>query len=74
MFRTIVVSCIVLGFVLLLVGLGLYSFSLVNQYVSHAFYISQSAARLAGNGVDSTGLAKSMMETAMKAEPMKPNC
>ncbi len=63
MFRTIVVSCIVLGFVLLLVGLGLYSFSLVNQYVSHAFYISQSAARLAGNGVDSTGLAKSVMET-----------
>ena len=57
-FRATVISCVLLGVVLLVVGLGLYSLSLVRQYVGHAFYLSQNAAQSASHGTDTVGLAE----------------
>ncbi len=60
-FRATVISCVLLGVILLVVGLGLYSLSLTKQYVSHAFYLSQNAAQSASHGTDSVGLADRVM-------------
>lgn len=61
-FRATLVSCIVLGLVLLIVGLGLYGFSLTTQYANHAFYLSQNAAMSATHGTDAVTFAKNVMD------------
>ena len=65
-----VIGCIILGLVLLAVGLGLYSVSLTRQYVSQAFYLSQTAAQSASHATDSVGLAERVMAAyrSMSAE------
>ena len=60
-FRATLVGCIALGIVMLLVGLGLYGFSLTKQYANHAFYLSQNAAMSASHGADAVALAKDVM-------------
>ncbi len=62
-FRATVIGCVVLGLVLLVIGLGLYSVTVTRQYVSQAFYLSQTAAQSAGHGADSIGLANRVMAT-----------
>ena len=60
-FRTTVVSSIVLGLVLLVIGLALYGVSLTRQYVSHAFYLSQNVSMLVSRETDCVGLADRVM-------------
>ena len=62
LFRVIVMTCVILGAVLLIIGLGLYSVSLTTRYVSQAFHVSQFAAVPAENETDSVGLARKVME------------
>ena len=62
LFRAIVLSCVILGAVLLIIGLGLYSVSLTARDVSHAFDVSRYAAMPAENETDSVGLARQVME------------
>ena len=62
LFRAIVLSCVILGAVLLIIGLGLYSVSLTARDVSHAFDVSRYAAMPAENETDSAGLARQVME------------
>ena len=62
LFRVIVMTCVILGAVLLIIGLGLYSVSLTTRYVSQAFHVSQYAAVPAENETDSVGLARKVME------------
>lgn len=61
-FRTTLIASIILGLALLIVGLGLYSYSLASQYVKEAFYISQSAAVSSLKGADTVQLSKTVME------------
>ncbi len=61
-FRATLMGGVVLGFALLLVGLGLYSVSLTQQFVSHAFYLSQNAAQSAKRGTDGVGFSQQVME------------
>ena len=60
--RAIVLVCVSLGVVLLTVGLTLYTISLIRQYVTHAFYLSQNVAQSARRGTDGIGLAERTME------------
>ena len=62
LFRAILMTCVILGAVLLVIGLGLYSVSLTTRYVSQAFHVSQFAAVPAENETDSVGLARKVME------------
>ena len=62
LFHGIVMTCAILGAVLLIIGLGLYSVSLTARYVSHAFSVSRYAALPAENETDSAGLARKVME------------
>ena len=61
-FRATLLGCILLGIVMLIVGLGLYSYSLTMQYVNHAFYISQYASMSATYGADPLAFAQEVME------------
>ena len=61
-FRSTVKIAVILGLVLLLVGLGLYSFSLARQYISHAFYLSQSAAASVTRDAHTAALADEVMK------------
>ena len=62
MFSTIVKSCIILGLVILIIGLGLYGLVLSQQYIDSAFDLSCSAASATGYGADSVSLSKRVME------------
>lgn len=62
LFRGIVLSCVILGAVVLIIGLGLYSVSLISRDVSQAFSVSQYAAMPAEHETDSAGLARKVME------------
>ena len=62
-FRATAMTCILLGLVLLVIGLGLYGVSLTRQYVAHAFYLSQSTAVTASRDADIASLAREVMET-----------
>ena len=55
-------SCILLGLVALIIGLGCYSVGLTRQYIRHAFNIATYAQMSAGHGTDSRGLAKQVMD------------
>ncbi len=61
-FRATWMGGVLLGLALLLVGLGLYSVSLTETCVSHAFYISQNAAQSARRGTDGAAFAGQVME------------
>ncbi len=61
--RAAVLICISLGVVLLAVGLSLYTVSLVRQYVTHAFYLSQNAAQSVQKGsLNGVGIAEQVLE------------
>ena len=61
-FRAAVFGNIMIGLVLLIIGLGLYSMVLIKKYVSHAYDLSQYAAMSASHGADSASLSKKVME------------
>ena len=60
-FRGMLMNCIFLGLGLLITGLGLYSYSLTKQYISHAFNMTRVAAQSANRGTDTALLASSIM-------------
>ena len=60
-FRGMVMTCAVLGIVLLVTGLGLYTYSLVKQYISHAYYTTKIAAQSVSRGSDAVSLASDVM-------------
>lgn len=60
-FRGLILTCGLLGIVLLLTGLGLYSYSLVKQYISHAYHTSKIAAQSVSRGADANSYAVMVM-------------
>ena len=60
-FHLTLLSCVLLGAVLLVVGLGIYGYSLSMQYASQAFSLSKSISANAEQTADSVGLAQEVM-------------
>ena len=56
-FRSTIMGAIVLGLTALLIGLGIYTYTLVHQYISEAFNLSKSAAAILQEVVDVEPLA-----------------
>ena len=61
-FHAVVFCSVILGIVLLVVGLSLYTISLIGNYVSHAYYLSQYAEMSTSHGADSPDFARRVME------------
>ena len=60
-FRSTIMGAIVLGLAALLIGLGIYTYTLVHQYITEAFNLSKSAAAILSQTVDVEPLATSVM-------------
>ncbi len=60
-FRATVTGCILLGLVTLIVGLGLYTYTLSGQIIRHAFDLTRSAAGTAAISSDTISVAKDVM-------------
>ena len=59
--RSTVISCLLFGAVVLLVGLGFYAHTLSSQYIKHAFQTAEHASVSVSHGTDSRGLADNVM-------------
>ena len=59
--RSTVISCLLFGAVVLLIGLVIYTITLTRQYIKHAFEASSHAAMSVSYGADSRGLADNVM-------------
>lgn len=62
-FRGLVLTCVVLGLVILLTGLGLFTYTLVKQYISHAYNMTRIAAQSVDRGTEASELAREVMDT-----------
>ena len=51
-FRSTIMGAIVLGVAALILGLGVYSYTLIHQYITEAFNLSKSAAAILQEVVD----------------------
>ena len=61
MFHAVEMACAVLGLVALLIGLGLYLYALVGQYVGEAFGLSRSASVVMEQAADTEALVGDVM-------------
>ena len=59
--RSTVISCLLFGAVVLIVGLGFYAYTLSSQYIKHAFQTAEHASVSVSHGTDSRGLADNVM-------------
>ena len=59
--RSTVLSCLLFGAIVLLVGLGFYTFTVSKQYIKHAFETASHASVSVSHGIDSRGLADNVM-------------
>ena len=60
--RTTVLSCIILGLLAMLIGLGLYGYTVSREYITRAFEIAQKGSDTVLDGADSLTLAVQVME------------
>ena len=60
-FRSTIMGAIVLGVAALIIGLGIYTYTLVHQYITEAFNLSKSAAAILQEVVDVEPLADGVM-------------
>ena len=61
-FHATVMGAAILGLVAFVIGLGLYTYALVGQYIGETFGLSRSAATVAEQALDSEALAADVME------------
>ncbi len=61
-FHAALMEAVVLGLVALAIGLGLYTVSLMNQYITEAFSLSRSAAGILEKAADCETLSADVME------------
>lgn len=61
LFRATATGCILLGLVVLILGLGLYSYTLSGQIIQHAFEVTASASSSVTHGADAVSLANEVM-------------
>ena len=60
-FRSTIMGAIILGSVAFIIGLGIYTYTLVHQYISEAFNLSKSAAAILKETVDAEPLASDVL-------------
>ena len=61
-FHASLLSCILLGLVALLIGLGLYAYALRGQYITEAFQLSRNSASAVVNVTDVAPMSERTME------------
>ena len=61
-FRAVLMGSLLLGIVALILGVGLYVYSLGNQYISEAFNLSKSVTSVMNNVVDASASCRKTME------------
>ena len=61
-FRSAIKGAIILGLAALLIGLGIYTYTLVHQYITEAFNLSKSAAAILQETVDIEPLATGIIK------------
>lgn len=61
-FQSTIIGSIILGITALLIGLGMFSYSLVNQYISEGFSLSENAASILNRTVDIKPLSEAVMQ------------
>ena len=61
-FRATLLCSLIIGLAMLAVGLGLYSYTLTQQYISEAYTTSKAAAAIIERSVDPRPLVKDVME------------
>ena len=66
-FRMTLAGSIVLGVVALLIGLGLYTYSLANRYISEAYNLSKHAAGIIDKIIDHGELTNQVMDIYAKS-------
>ena len=60
-FNSTLLSAVVLGVVALIIGLGIYTYTLVHQYITEAFNLSKSAVAIMDEIVDAEPLSKDVL-------------
>ncbi|MBQ3285857.1 MAG: SpoIIE family protein phosphatase [Ruminococcus sp.] len=60
-FRSTIMGALILGLAALIIGLGIYTYTLVHQYITEAFNLSKSAAAILQEVVDVEPLADGVM-------------
>lgn len=60
-FRSTIVGALVLGLAALIIGLGIYTFTLIHQYITEAFNLSKSAVAIMHEIVDTEPLSKDVL-------------
>ena len=60
-FRSTIMGALILGVAALIIGLGIYTYTLVHQYITEAFNLSKSAAAILREVVDVEPLADGVM-------------
>ncbi len=68
-FRSVVMSCILIGLVTLILGLGLYTYALVRQHITQAFNLSRQAKLSVTHSADAAGLCDRVMERYQSLTP-----
>ena len=62
-FRTTVLGAALLGLVALVIGLGLYTYALVGQYVGESFGLARSTAMVVRSVMDVESMTRTVMDT-----------
>lgn len=60
-FRSTILGALVLGFAALIIGLGIYTYTLIHQYITEAFNLSKSAVAIMHEIVDTEPLSKDVL-------------
>ena len=60
-FRSTIVGALVLGLAALIIGLGIYTYTLIHQYITEAFNLSKSAVAIMHEIVDTEPLSKDVL-------------
>ena len=69
-FQSTIIGSIILGITALAIGLGMFSYSLVDQYISEGFSLSENALHILNRSVDLEPLSEAVMQgyRSMSAE------
>ena len=72
-FHSTVIGSVLLGFVALAIGLGLYTYALAGQFISEAFNLSRNAAAVLDRVVDVETISREVMEAYRAMSPEERN-
>ncbi len=68
-FHSAVLGAAILGLVAFIIGIGLYSYALIGQYIGESFVLARSAAAVVKQVVDTRSLSKDIMDIYHSLSP-----